>query len=61
MKKSQREFIEMVLSIGEDDLPIDNAILLGELLYRTDDLNERLDIIEKKINTIAKHLDSIKK
>jgi len=61
MKKSQREFIEMVLSIGEDDLPIDNAILLGELLYRTDDLNERLDIIEKKINTIAKYLDSIKK
>jgi len=61
MKKSQREFIEMVLSIGEDDLPIDNAIMLGELLYRTDDIDERLDIIEKKINTIAKYLDSIKK
>lgn len=61
MKKSQREFIEMVLSIGDDDLPIDNAIMLGELLYRTDDIDERLDIIEKKINTIAKYLDSIKK
>ena len=61
MKKSQREFIEMVLSIGDDDLPYDNSIMLIEILYRTDDINERLDIIEKKINTIAKYLDSIKK
>ena len=46
MKKSQREFIEMVLSIGDDDLPYDNALMLIEILYRTDDIDERLDIIE---------------
>ena len=58
-KNNRMEFIEMVLTCAEENLPLDNSIMISELLHRTDDildelecLDERLEIIEKKINFI---------
>jgi hypothetical protein len=63
-KENKLEFIDFVLSIGDDNLPIDKSVQLDFLQYRLDEIEEcmedRFDIIEKKINTIAKYLDGIK-
>lgn len=66
--EKRKQFIEMVLSISDDDLPIDDSIMMSEILYRTDDLfeeieclNERIDILEKKINTIMKYVHLLNK
>lgn len=51
----------MVLSCADENLPLDNSVMISELLHRTDDimdelecLDERLEIIEKKLNMILK-------
>ena len=63
-KEDKLKFIDFVLSIGDDNLPMDKSVQIDFLQYRLDEIEEcmedRFDIIEKKINTIAKYLDGIK-
>jgi hypothetical protein len=65
MEESKRklEFIDFVLSIGDEDLPYDKSIQLDMIQFRLDELEEqfdclddRLDILENKINHIIKLL-----
>ena len=64
-KEDKLEFIDFVLSIGDDNLPIDKSVQLDFLQYRLDEIEEcmedRFDILEKKINTIMKYLDQMNK
>ena len=64
-EENKLEFIDFVLSIGDSELPVDKSIQIDFVNYRLNEieecLEERLDIIEKKINTIMKYIDSIKK
>lgn len=64
-KKEQLEFIDFVLSIQDDDLPLDKSVQIDMTLLKIDELEEcmeeRFDIIERKLNTIMKYLDGIKK
>jgi hypothetical protein len=64
-KENKLEFIDFVLSIGDDNLPIDKSVQLDFLQYRLDEIEEcmedRFDILEKKINTIMKYLDQMNK
>jgi hypothetical protein len=64
-KENKLEFIDFVLSIGDDNLPIDKSVQLDFLQYRLDEMEEcmedRFDILEKKINTIMKYLDQMNK
>ncbi len=53
----------MVLTCSDENLPLDNSIMISELLHRTDDiqdeiecLEERMDNIERKLNVIIKLL-----
>jgi chaperonin cofactor prefoldin len=63
--KEKLEFIDFVLSISDNDLPVDKSVQIDFVNYRLNEieecLEERLDIIEKKINTMMKYIDSIKK
>jgi hypothetical protein len=64
-KENKLEFIDFVLSIGDDNLPMDKSVQLDFLQYRLDEIEEcmedRFDILEKKINTIMKYLDQMNK
>ena len=60
-KDNRTQFIEMVLSCADENLPLDNSLMIAELLHRTDDimdelecLDERMENIEKKLNMILK-------
>lgn len=59
------EFIDFVLSIEDNVLPIDKSIQIDMIHLRVNELEEcmeeRFDIIEKKLNTIMKYLDGMKK
>jgi hypothetical protein len=63
-EEDKLKFIDFVLSIGDDNLPMDKSVQLDFLQYRLDEIEEcmedRFDILEKKINTIMKYLDGIK-
>ena len=64
-KENKLEFIDFVLSIGDDNLPMDKSVQIDFLQYRLDEMEEcmedRFDILEKKINTIMKYLDQMNK
>jgi hypothetical protein len=64
-EEDKLKFIDFVLSIGDDNLPMDKSVQLDFLQYRLDEIEEcmedRFDILEKKINTIMKYLDQMNK
>jgi hypothetical protein len=63
--QNKLEFIDFVLSISDNDLPVDKSVQIDFLHYRINEveecLEERLDIIEKKLNSIMKYLDQMSK
>jgi hypothetical protein len=64
-EEDKLKFIDFVLSIGDDNLPMDKSVQIDFLQYRLDEIEEcmedRFDILEKKINTIMKYLDQMNK
>jgi hypothetical protein len=65
MEEKKLEFIDFVLSIGDNELPVDKSIQMDMIHYRVNELEEcmeeRFDILEKKLNTIMKYLDGMNK
>lgn len=65
MQENKLEFIDFVLSIGDNDLPVDKSVQLDMIHYRLNEIEEcmeeRFDIIEKKLNSIMKYLDAMNK
>jgi hypothetical protein len=59
------EFIDFVMSMDDENLPIDTSIQIDMIQFRLDEIEEcieeRFDIIEKKLNSIMKYLDSKQK
>ena len=55
------DFIEMVLSCADDNLPLDTSIMVGELLYRTDEIQEDLECIDERLENIERKLNMILK
>jgi chaperonin cofactor prefoldin len=60
-KDNRLLFIEMVLSCADENLPLDSSVILSELLYRTDDIEERLECLDEQLENIERKLNTILK
>jgi hypothetical protein len=50
------KFIDFVMSLADDDLPIDNSIKIDMVMEQLDCLNEKLDCVENKLDSIIEIL-----
>ena len=63
--QNKLDFIDFVMSMDDENLPLDTSIQIDMIQFRLDEIEEcieeRFDIIEKKLNSIMKYLDSKQK
>jgi len=62
MKTKQEEFIEMVLTCADEEgLTTDNSTLITLLLYKMDNLDDKLDCIQEHLQDIENKIDVLYK
>lgn len=61
MKTKEEEFIEMVLTCADQDLPIENSLMLGMLAYKVDDVNDKLDCVQEQLQDIENKINVLYK
>jgi hypothetical protein len=58
----QEEFIEMVLNCADEEgITTDNSTLLSLLLYKIDDVNDKLDCVEAQLQDIENKINVLYK
>lgn len=62
MKTKQEEFIEMVLTCADEvNVAADNSTLLSLLLYKVDDVNDKLDCVQEQLQDVENKINVIYK
>jgi hypothetical protein len=61
MKSKEEDFIEMVLSCADENLPIDNSLLLRMITYKIDDVNDKLDCVQEQLQDIENKINVLYK
>jgi hypothetical protein len=62
MKSKQEEFIEMVLTCADEiGTTTDNSTLITLLLYKMDNLDDKLDCVQEHLQDIENKIDVLYK
>ena len=62
MKSKQEEFIEMVLTCADEiGTTADNSTLITLLLYKIDNLDDKLDCVQEHLQDIENKIDVLYK
>lgn len=62
MKTKEEQFIEMVLTCADEvNVSADNSTLLSLLLYKMDDVNDKLDCVQEQLQDVENKINVLYK